>query len=383
MAAKSEPRLLRSGEFDELMALLDRCFAFERGGMAARLPFVYDPDRPERHAVIEIDGKIVSHAACVPESLSAGSETTISCGGIGGVATAKPHRGNGHMSALLEFWLDRLDADAVPLTELGGDRQRYGRFGWEPAGRELVYTITPRSAPETSGGGEIARFDGSDADLEAIHRLHRADSLRVERDRTTARSVYGQRGLETLVHRNERGEVRAYICLSCESRDRTLQEFGGDAAGLKVLLSALFERVDVNGVTTYMHPAHPHAKLFEEYSAKWRLRPQRSLNVRDLPAVVTAWANPLEQRWNRRPIACEADLTLGIEGDETAVRLASNRDRLTVETVSDEPALVIDRRDAARLLFGGNGRQERLSDEYPILETLFPLEYYIWPTERV
>ncbi|MCL7417570.1 MAG: GNAT family N-acetyltransferase, partial [Halalkalicoccus sp.] len=120
MATESEPRLLRSDEFDELTALLDRCFAYERGGMAARFPFVYDPERPERHAVVEVDGEIVSHAACIPESLLVGAGATVDCCGIGGVATAKPHRGDGYMSALLEFWLDRIDADDVSLTELGG-----------------------------------------------------------------------------------------------------------------------------------------------------------------------------------------------------------------------------------------------------------------------
>lgn len=383
MPPRSGPRLMRSDEFEELTALLDRCFAFERGGMAARLPFVYDPDRPERHAVVEVGGDIVSHAACVPETLAVGDRTTVDCRGIGGVATAKPHRGNGHMSALLEFWLDRIDADGVPLVELGGDRQRYARFGWEPAGRELVYTITPRSAPETSESGEIARFDGSDAEREAIRRIHRADSLRVERDGATARSIYGQRGLETLCYRDESDAVRAYVCLSRESRDRELREFGGDAPALEALLAALFTRTDVNALTAYAHPTNPRTELLEKYSARWRLRPPRSMNVRDLPAVVTAYAGPLERRWERRSIARETDLTLGIEGDETAVRLASDRDRLTVETVSDEPSLSIDRRDAPRLLFGGNGRRERLADEYPILEALFPLEYYVWHAERV
>ncbi|MCL7417736.1 MAG: hypothetical protein M8354_07855, partial [Halalkalicoccus sp.] len=269
------------------------------------------------------------------------------------------------------------------LTELGGDRQRYGHFGWEPAGRELVYTITPRSAPETDNDGKIESIDEAGDDLETIRRLHRADLLRVERAGPTARSIYGQRGLETLIYRAESNEIRAYVCLSRESRDRTLREFGGDAAGIEILLSTLFERADLTALTAYAHPTHPRARLLQRYSTKWRLSPQRLLNVRDLPAVVTAYASPLERQWERRSDTFEADLTLGIEGDETAVHLAVDRDQLTVETVTDEPALSMGRRDAARLLFGGNGRRERFVDEHPILEALFPLDYYIWPDERV
>lgn len=382
MPAGTEPRLLRSDEFDELTALLDRYFAYERGGMAARLPFVYDPDRPERHAVIEVDGEIVSHVACIPETFSVGDGTTIESAGIGGVATAKPHRGNGYMSELLEFWLARLDDDGVPLVELGGDRQRYGHFGWERAGRELVYTITPRSAPETSYDGSVVSVHDSD-DIEAVRRLHRTDSLRVKRDSATVRSIYGQRGLETLCYRDESGTIRAYICLSRESRDREIREFGGDANGLEALLSALFERADLNTLTVYAHPTHPRAELLENYSDRWRLRPQRSVNVRDLPAVVTAYADPLERRWERRSGVREGELSLGIESDETAVRLAVDGDDLVVETVTDEPRLSTDRRRAARLLFGGNGRRDRIADEHPLLDALFPLDYYIWHTEHV
>lgn len=383
MSAKSGPRLLRTGEFEELTALLDRCFAFERGGMAARLPFVYDPDLPERHAVVEVDGEIVSHAACVPESLAVGADATIDCCGIGGVATAKPHRGNGYMSALLEFWLDRLDADGVPLVELGGDRQRYGRFGWEPAGRELVYTITPRSAPEGSFDGELVVADGSDDVLESVRQLHRAHSLRIHRDRETARLVYGQRGLETFLYRDASGDPRAYGCLSREQRDRELREFGGDAVGMEALLSALFGRIDMDTLTVFAHPSHPRAELFENHASKWRLRPPRLLNVRDLPAVVGAYAGLLRRRWERDSIACEGDLTLGIDGDETAVRLTWEPNRLDIEVVADDPSLLVDRREAARLLFGGNCRRERLADEYRILDALFPLECYLWHTQHV
>lgn len=383
MSAKSGPRLLRPGEFEELTALLDRCFAFERGGMAARLPFVYDPDRPERHAVVEVDGEIVSHVACVPESLVIGTDATIDCCGIGGVATAKPHRGNGYMSELLEFWLDRLDADGVPLAELGGDRQRYGRFGWERAGRELVYTITSRSAPEPTLDGAVAVYDGSAADFETIRRLHRRRSLRVDRDRRVARSVYDQRGLETILYRDEGGDLRAYVCLSREGRDGELREFGGDEAGIETLLSELFARIDLNALAVYAHPTHAHTELFERYAAKWRFRPPRLANVRDLPAVVTACADPLERRWTRRSIGWEGELTLGIESDGTAVRLTADSDRLTIEPVSAVPELAMDRREAARLLFGGNCRRGTIAEEYPLLDALFPLEYYVWPTERV
>jgi predicted acetyltransferase len=146
MSDADSPRLACDDEFSEILELCDRCFRKERGGMAARVPFAYDPDCPEHHAVIRQDGRVVAHAAAVPQTLAVGG-SEVACPGIGGIATDPRYRGNGHMSALLEFWLDELDA---PLVELGGDRQRYGHFGWENGGREFRYRISHRSLPDST-----------------------------------------------------------------------------------------------------------------------------------------------------------------------------------------------------------------------------------------
>lgn len=166
-----------------------------RRGEAACLPFVYDREQPERHAVITADGDIVSHTACVPETLSIGEDATVECDGIGGMAIAKPHRGNGYMSRLLQFWLERMAANDVPPSELSGNRERYGHFGWERAGREIVYSVTERSATDASIDGDVRIYDGAEPDLESIRLLHgrtapnragtrtRTDRLRTARSR--------------------------------------------------------------------------------------------------------------------------------------------------------------------------------------------------------
>lgn len=377
------PRLLRSDEFDDLMSLLDRYFAYECGGMAARLPFVYDRQRPKRHAVITVDDQIVSHAACVPETLRIGTGVTVECCGIGGVATAKPHRGNGYMSRLLEFWLERMADDGVPLAELSGNRERYGHFGWERAGREITYSITARSAPDVPIEGEVRAYDGTSSDLNTLLSLHRQDPLRVERDRERAQVIYGQRGLETFVYAESDADTRAYVSLSNESRDWTIREFGGDSKGLQVLVSYLFNWYDLNTLTVYAHPTHPHNKLFHEISSSWRTQPPRLLNILDFSALLTSYAEPLKRRWKQSELAGKGTLTLGVEGSQTAVRLAYDSDDLAIETVEDNPDLSMNRRAATRLLFGAGGCHELPSSEYSVLDVLLPLEYYVWRTEYV
>ena len=384
MSDASGPRLLKAGEFDEVMALLDRYFNYERGGMAARLPFVYDPDRPERHAVITVDGEIVSHVACTPQRLVAG-DAAVDCWGIGGVATAKPHRGNGYMGELLAFWLDRMDEVDVPLSDLGGDRRRYGHFGWERAGSEVAFTISERYAPDSAaveGDGEVRTYEGSDELLDGLCRLHGEHELRVERDRERSRTIYDKRGLETLCYGDD-GELRAYLCLSRESRERTIREFGGDSGGVIALLAHLFEHYDLPELRAYAHPEHPLSGTFARYAGRWRVAPSRSLTIRDLPRLVEAYAGRLERKWERAARVAEGEFTLGIEGDPTGVRLSYGPKSLSVETVTGgDVDHALDRRTACRLLFGrGWEVPNHVGDS--VLDAVFPLEFYIWPLERV
>lgn len=380
MAERPELRLLESEEFDELMAMLDRYFSYEHSGMAARLPFVYDQTQPERHAVVVVDSEIVSHVACVPQTFIVGTETTIECHGIGGVATAKPHRGNGYMTALLTFWLDRMDDKDVPLAALGGDRTRYGHFGWEHVGQEVRYRITPRTAPESTPNGKVVVYDGDQ--FEALRSLHHKHELRVQRDRAVARSIYDQRGIETLLYYDERGTLRAYICLSRESQNRTVRELGGDADGLEALVAHCFRWYDLDSLTVYVHPTHLLNEQLGAMSSGWRTQLHRLLNIRDLPALVEAYAPRLERRWNRLPIALDGRLSLGIDGEKTGVRLSYDPGGLDVKTIDTAPEISLDRRAVTRLLFG-TGRCEPVTAEYPVLNVLFPLEYYIWRTECV
>lgn len=382
MANISGPRLLRSGEFDELMALLDRSFSYERGGIAARYPHVYDPEQPKRHAVITVDGDIVSHAACIPETLVLDGGAEVACAGIGGVATAKPHRDNGYMSQLLEFWLDWMDDEGVLLSELGGDRTRYGHFGWERTAPEVVYTLTERSMGSVSPAGDVSVYDGDGSDLEALQRLHASRTPRVDRDAATAAAIYGQRGLDTLLYRED-GTCQAYVCLSREQRRRTIREFGGGAEGIRAILGYCLRWWDAERFTVYVNSTDPRNTLFEELASSWRVQPSRLLNVRNLPALLDAYEHSLSRTWEHRGNGGSEQLVLGVADDDRAVRLTCNAEGLSVIPVEEDPTVALDRMAAARLCFGGPGRMHHLRTDHPVLDTIFPLDFAIWPSERV
>ena len=69
-------------------------------------------------------------------------ETTDYEGGIGGVATLQPCRGKGFMTSLMRHTLKIMEERGYPFSILLGDRQRYGVFGYETCGREVVFYVS-------------------------------------------------------------------------------------------------------------------------------------------------------------------------------------------------------------------------------------------------
>lgn len=370
MGTTDGPRLVHPEEFSEVLELVDRCFSRERGGMAARLPFCYDETHPERHAVIYQDGTIVAHVGAIPQTLAVDSET-VGCRGISGVATDPRYRDNGYMSDLLEFWLDRIDE---PLVDLGGDRQRYGHFGWENAGREVKYRITERSLP-ASPDVSIHRYNGDAADLDTLCDLHAGESYRVVRTRETSRQVYGRRGIETLL---AAGEQPSYLSFNRETRDPSIVEFGGSDEGIVGLLAHIFRWFNASSLTVMAPPSHQLTPTLRDSSVSWQVMSMRMVNIRDLPTLLSGFETELSRRWETYGQGV-GDLTLGIVGDEDTVRLRYGDD-FTVERTDATPDLALERREMTHLLFGSPPCETQSN---PVLDAVLPLDYYIWPSERV
>lgn len=375
------PRFATPEEFPAIMALLDRYFAYERGGMQARLPFAYDPAQSEHHAIIVEDDRIVSHIGAIPQTLSTGTDGgTIECWGIGGVATDRRYRGNGYMSQLLEFWFDRMaDAD-VPLTELSGNRQRYAHFGYENAGTEYQYALTERSFDGDPSASEAVTSYEADEQLETIHDVHESEPYRVVRDRADSRTVLGQRGLETLVHADS--EEPAYVSLSRESRDRTIEEFGGSESGLEALLSHLLAVLDLNELTARAPPCHRLESVFARHSRFWTARPHRKFCINDLPALLEAFGGQLEARWLESGRGDRGSIVLGID-DGASVEIEYGPDSVAVEGTSERPDVGLSRTTMTSLLFGMPDRTASLRAGDPLLETALPLRFFVWPSEHV
>lgn len=390
MSDPDGPRLATPEDYPEMTALLDRYFAKERGGMEARLPFAYDRERCDRHAIVVEDGRVVSHVAAVPQTLSVGSDD-VECWGIGGVATDRRYRGEGHMRSLMEFWLDRMDEQDVPLSDLSGDRQRYGHYDYEMAGTECRFRIDDRSYDgEPTAAERVVSLDDTDDLHSTVREIHEAEPHRVVRDWTESRTVLGKRGLETLVYLPDAATASgqaddagpAYVSLTMESRSRVVEEFGGSADSFDRLLGHLLAVYDLDELTVRAPPWHSLEPVLARHSRFWSARPHRKLRICDFPAVLNAFGAQLEERWVESGHTEAGEVVLGVE-DGGSVGIGYGPDGVSVESATGAADVELDRRTVTSLLFGMEGRCSELRSGDPFLESVLPLRFFVWPSEHV
>lgn len=390
MTDETEPRLATRDDYPEIINLLDRVFRYGSGSMPAHIPNWFDESYPEHYAVIEREGQVISTVGCVPQTFVVDGDE-IEWWGLGNVATDKHYRGNGYMSALLEFWLDRMRERDVPLVELGGDRKRYNRYGWENAGREITYTISERIF---SGGSvdedEVRRYTGSDADLDILTSVHRAEPLRVKRTWEEFQDLFDQHGVLTLLYEHEGDE--SYLSFNQEApsgRYSTQQhtyvvpEFGGTADGLQALFTYLWRHHAIDRIGVPTHPTHHLTGYLREISTAWSMAPHRMVNVLDFESALRGITGQLADRWSSAHHSGSGTVTLSItDADEPPVTVRyTDSDMLVERTPDRDPDIALDRLSMTSLLFGFQEGFRSIKCEEPFLDAVLPVDFYIWKLE--
>lgn len=377
------PRLATEEEFPEILDLVDRCFQRRDGGMGDEWAHCYDETNPEQHAIVKRDGRVVSNVGCIRQTLKIG-DAELEAAGITAVGTDPRYRGNGYMTRLLEFWLDRMDDRGIPLSELAGDRKRYGRYGWDNAGLDRRYRLTERSFRAPPDGDEhVRRYDGSGDLRSLVRELYESQRFSVVRDEDSFRTHLGRSNLETVIY-TESGE-ESYLTFTRNQSDGWIYEVVGTERGVRALLASVFRAFGsgLNSLRTRLHPGDPLNALFGSWdvSSHWETSAHRKVNVRDLPAVLDPFTEQIADRWDRFGTG-ETSVTIGIDEDEDVAELAVSEDGATVRRVTAQPEVKLNRRAAARLLFG-YPETVREYDGHPLLDVALPLEFFVPRTDQV
>lgn len=382
-------------DFQAIIDLAEECFPRDRelGGMLPRWGHCFRREKIDNSLILKDDGKVVAHVACIDQEIMI-EGGTIRVGGVSSVATKPGYRGRGLMTELLEHASSFMRSEGYPLSDLGGDRLRYGRFGWETAGIKWEFGVTKRSisARPAPDDVDVEAWRGTKREHRATLGLHNGQGFGLKRDPELHRILLGRHGKSVSIAR--RGSRIDSYCVVAgdkspfqeeERRVCRIDELAGSSSGVHALIANLLCREGYERVSVPMPWSHPLNGRIRELSSGWSAGPWRMLKILDLPAIFRSFEVQISRRAREAALGQDRSISVGIEGEETAVGIEVNGDGISFSESNGPGATRLTEREAALLLFGQTPPDllARLPDESRFVRALLPLEFFLWPNETV
>lgn len=297
------------------------------------------------HYIARDGGGIRALVAMLPLEMRV-LESTLSLGFVGTVSVHPYARGQGHMKRLMGDMLLDARRRGLDMLVLGGQRQRYGYFGFERAGFSLTCSINADNLRHTVGDADVSDFTfnrltgENPEDLAFVGRLCRAHSAYVLRPEERLTDILHTWESECFLIRRG-GERVGYV-------SGAILEIGlTDEALLPLVLRALFAARGLTQVTLSVAPYETERiralrPLWEECS----LQPLEMVNVLNWQSVLTALLR-LKASYTRLADGC---VTLEIDGSAYALQVQNGRPAVTrFAGIAD---LSLGHLEATELLFG-------------------------------
>ncbi len=377
-------------DFDSIVELTDECFPHDRdsGGMLARWPHCFLPKAEKmKNCLVMKDGsKVASLVEYVDQTvLVEGGNLKVA--GITNVSTSPSYRRLGLMTKLLKHCISLMQEEGYAFSDLKGDRQRYGRFGWENAGRQWRFDISRRSlnVVGASTSHEVNPYSGSPNEIDAIIAIHEREAMGVKRTRSLYEMLLGRKGKQVWLAQSNEG-IDAYVIAEPREREQEIVEFGGDAEGVRAILVQLIENLGSEILHVNSPWSHPLNTLFFSVSARWHVTCQGMIKIIDLEATLRGFAHQLGQRYRELGFLGSRTVALAIEGTEQRVEIEFSPEGVSVKKASRfTKPLALSNRQMVRLIFGPGAPSSvfSLPLDARFLESLLPVNFYIWENESV
>ena len=354
-----EIRTLCKDDYDELLAVLNKSFATVRNRPVDFLcgqpkMWVRDDAHMARHIGLFEDGRLVSVVGIYPLTLHVGDEV-LRFATTGNVATLPEYAGRGYFSKLFALAMERAGKEGYDGLRLGGQKQRYGRFGFTDCG--ALYSVTFSEKNRTA----FPEADYENIVFEALTREN-ADDLRYARELNEKMPCFVERSAEEnerdtyLVLRTRYSE--AYIAkrggipcgyLSAADGGKSVSELRAENAEDFFAIACAWQRKTAETLTLPIAPwmkkelaiAAGTAEVISVFTpSKFKLlHPER---------VIHAF---MKLRHTLAPMQ-KGELILAIEGHGT-LRLAADENEALCEKIADrKPDLALSAPMAAQMLFG-------------------------------
>ncbi|MBQ2846634.1 MAG: GNAT family N-acetyltransferase [Clostridia bacterium] len=334
------------------------------------------------NVMIKEDGKIKAAIGCFPlEATVAGRKLKVM--GIGNVAVAKDSRRKGYMVELMNLALDIMKEEDYDYSLLGGDRQRYGYFGYEPVGAEQHFSINRQNIKHVAGKDFQTTFTAKEVtedDIETVDKiLELYKSLPYYMDRNRENCIDVLKSWRSVPYAAfENGEFKGYFAV---------QKFGGlqeiKAVNVEDTVNLIVCAMQIIGSDGVDFNIPVFDTEFCDYMAKIcagsSICPVDMVNIFNFAKFIEAFLSIKAQRMN----LCPGTLNILIHGFKKDEKIAVTVDgkNVTVTETDAEPDLELEHHRAIDML-GGMFSKDRNSLP-AFAQGWFPLDFFAYGQDNV
>lgn len=353
----TEIRKLKKEDMEELLALLNLTFGTKYGR-----PMYFDKEQPkmwikddlhmERHIAVFEDGKMAAVVGIYPLPLVIDGEKFLFCT-TGNVATLPAYEGKGYFSKLFPLAIEEAKRIGAVACRLGGARQRYARYGFEPCGPAYEFRVTEHNAKHTGAAAdvtleEIARKD--EKTLAYCHALMQKKTVFAQRS-----TEEGYRDMYLALCSKEakpflaKKKGRPIGYLAAKDGFSSILEFSLEDEGDILGVCAAAAKQSASGMTTLcVPPTMPHAiaTLLPEAQEVSLVHPSR-FHILQYERLVNRL---LKLKETLCPLP-ECDFVLQVDGGET-LHLHTGKDGAYCKRTAEAPDITLSHLEAQRLLLG-------------------------------
>lgn len=368
----TEYRLALPQEVPQVVDFLNMVFsmAHERHDFRALLPKAYAHDDLWKMQYVAVrDGRILAAVTLLPLMLLPHPGITLKAGFVGGVAVHPYFRGEGHMRRLMALLLREARECGFDLLVLGGQRQRYGYYGFGKADPVLSYEINSanvrhalRDADDAGITFEAVNADDADV-LEKISRTYRAGLNICERGDRLYEYLTGWKAVPEAILWHG-----SYIGYCCRNETEVYEFRLEDAGILPNVIKAFVKKYGCMQGSLALHDSACREAITD-------IAEDISLTDSGMIRVLN-WQNVLEKmlsvRAAIRPIA-DGCSRFRVEG-EGQYRLAVSHGQVSVTAEAEETEPPLPPEKAVDLLFSLGGA---LQSKDAWLRELLPLPFHM------
>jgi len=373
-----EIRQARAADFDELCGVVNAAFDYgvgDRPSMEQAYPRLFrrSDESMERYNIACEDGRILSNIAVYPMTMVIRG-ARLSAGAIGMVGTLPEHRGRGLMSRLLLRSIERMDAEGMDISILGGDRQRYGRFGWENSGRRLALQMNARSVPEDAAHGFEVRHARVE-DAPALLAMHEAEPLRLERTLESFGLSITREDYPTWVALADGGPA-GYVVRS----RNTIMETGGQPDAIAAAIAHVLGETEGRALEVDLPVgADERSRTLIAMSSRWNIRQGWMIRIMDLASTLEKLAPVLAQNRRRAGVTSSEEVSLEDVDAGASMRIVCEGEEVTVTPGHADVHLALSKHELVQVIFGTAPPGELFfeGDIARSLDALFPVDYFL------